>query len=104
MCFLSFNNSANIFENISIPLQASQRNHQMQELTRFLHHYSRYSSHRALLEAEVLLLHSVTDKMNTLSTALQGQYNKTGKHQSLIGDCTFCPLVRVCLDNLEVRV
>ncbi|KAF2360960.1 IBR domain [Trinorchestia longiramus] len=50
---------------------ASQRNQEMQELTLFLQHYSRFSRHRSLLASELQLLVTVPRKMDSLATALR---------------------------------
>ncbi|XP_045114482.1 ankyrin repeat and IBR domain-containing protein 1-like isoform X2 [Portunus trituberculatus] len=53
--------------------EATMRNHQMQELNRFIHYYTRFKNHQNSLKMEEPLLKSARDKMEVLATSLPSQ-------------------------------
>lgn len=53
--------------------QATVRNHQMQELNRFIHYYTRFKNHQNSLKMEEPLLKTARDKMEVLATSLPSQ-------------------------------
>ncbi|XP_064085866.1 ankyrin repeat and IBR domain-containing protein 1-like [Macrobrachium nipponense] len=53
--------------------EATVRNHQMQELNRFIHYYTRFKNHQNSLQMEEPLLRSARDKMEVLATSLPSQ-------------------------------
>lgn len=53
--------------------EATVRNHQMQELNRFIHYYTRFKNHQNSLKMEEPLLKTARDKMEVLATSLPSQ-------------------------------
>lgn len=55
------------------------RNNQMQEMSRFLHFYTRYKNHENSQKLEEPLLHSVKQKMDVLASSITRKHNE-GKY------------------------
>lgn len=55
------------------------RNNQMQEMSRFLHFYTRFKNHENSQKLEEPLLHSVKQKMNVLASSISQMHNE-GKY------------------------
>lgn len=60
--------------------EAAQRNKQLQELTRFLHYYTRFRNHENSQRLEAPLLGAVHHKMELLAASLCKTQTKQGKN------------------------
>ena len=53
--------------------QAASRNQQMQELSKFIHYYTRFKNHQNSLKLEEPLLNNAREKMKALANSLPSQ-------------------------------
>jgi hypothetical protein len=64
--------------------EAAQRNQQLQELTRFLHYYTRFRNHENSQHLEAPLLGAVHHKMELLAASLCKTQAKSGQFFSTL--------------------